>query len=427
MISSTTIRDMDVYARDISAVKEEPDAENYPLGVKNGWTAPAKWWNWLFNELTTRVGQERADVNAIIDEIKSVLTEASIQPDATNNAQLKAAVLAILQRIAGLNTPGMVKSSDINGQVQVLSSGVMEVNGVGNFADLPSALSSANTLIDAIDILYTQLQTMSIGVPPQPANYDASNPVLNTTALSGDAAKYGEIHLDAGWYFVDMSGGGGGARGYETNATNANRYNGGYGTRSTGWIFVMSPGKYIYGVGSGAQSSYAGQYVQTSRTGNGGTNGLSGAAFFSKYPCYFDGNPGEVNGSSTIGGTGAATVLISCPTQEVYCVSGGSGGNFGVRDYVNLVSAEAYTEAHTEENVPPSGDNITFYGAYAQGESVPASGQLPWGVNGWTKGPGAQGGSLNYIINGGSIVWLVADGNNGWVKIYRGVTATPST
>ena len=68
MINSTTIQNMDEYASDVSAEMLVPTAEQYAEGAKNGWTAPAGWWNWLFNELTKRVGEERADVTVIIDE-----------------------------------------------------------------------------------------------------------------------------------------------------------------------------------------------------------------------------------------------------------------------------------------------------------------------------------------------------------------------
>lgn len=436
MINETTVSSMGEYASDQLAAKERPGTDPvtgddyYAQGVKPGFSAPAKWWNWLFNALTKRVGEERNDLNVLINELKAVLTEAGVQVSATSNTQLLASVLAILQRIATTDTPGMVKSSSTDGQVQVdPNTGVMQVNGIGDFSSLPPALSSAYTLIDAIDILYTQLQIMSIGVPPQPSTYDDTNPVIDTTTMgSGLEAQFGTVHLDAGWYFVDLSGGGGGGGNTESVTSSSGVYRGssrtgGFGVRSTGWMFVMSPGDYIYAIGQGGGSSYrliVDGTTTESRTGGGGSNSWAETNYY-KLPNFMQGSDGDANAANTAtGGTGGCTMLIACPTQDIYCVSGGSGGNFGVRDYVNLTGAEAYTEAHTEEGA-------IFYGAYASGESVPASGQFPWGVNGWTKGPGAVGGYVDFAVVEGEPTFTRVSGENGWVKIYRGVTAAPST
>lgn len=422
MINSTTIQNMDEYASDVSAEKERPDNDNYGLGVKNGWTAPAKWWNWLFNELTKRVGEERADVTVIIDEIKAILTEASIQPDATNNAQLKTAILSILQRIATNANPGMVKSSNADGEVQVNSStGIMEVNGIGDFSELPAALSSAYTLIDAIDMLYTQLQTMSVGVPPQPSSYDTANSVLDTTTLEpgfdNDPSRYGAVYLDAGWYYVDIAGGAGGdliaySQIEGEAATIVATRLGGIGGRSMGWIFVMSPGEYWYGVGSSGGHTFVNFASTTpeSTVGGGGTSPDHGCI----NPSYLNGVAGTVpnnvttsNVSQSTAGTGGASFLFSVPAQEMYSVAGGSGGAWGVKNYVNLVLASYLP------------------GLLTVGETEPAQ-QKPWGVYGWGFTNASATNPNPAAINTANPGQTPA-GQNGWVKIYRGVTAAPST
>lgn len=421
MINSTTIQNMDEYASDVSAEKERPDNDNYGLGVKNGWTAPAKWWNWLFNELTKRVGEERADVTVIIDEIKAILTEASIQPDATNNAQLKTAILSILQRIATNANPGMVKSSNADGEVQVNSStGIMEVNGIGDFSELPASLSSAYTLIDAIDIIYTQLQTMSVGVPPQPSSYDTANPVLDTSVLepgfNNDPSRYGAVYLDAGWYHVDIAGGAGGdliaysqIEG-EAATIVATRY-GGKGLRCSGWIFVMSPGEYWYGVGGGGGHTFVNFASSTPEVtvGRGGTSPEHGCIT----PSYLDGVDGtapatitQSNVSQCTAGTGGATFLFSVPTQEMFSVAGGSGGAWGVKNYVNLVLASSYNTSD----------------ALTQGETEPAQ-QKPWITYGFNPTRPSVSPAVIDTTNPGQ----TPASPNGWVKIYRGVTAAPST
>lgn len=447
MIRNTTVSNMDEYANDQLAVKERPGTDPatgddyYAQGVKPGFSAPAKWWNWLFNALTKRVGEERSDLTVLITELKNVLAAGGIAEqdiDPTDNTQLLTAVNAILGRIATSSVPGLVKSSDAAGKVQVQGNGIMQVNGIGDFDQLSPDLSSANTLIEAIDLLYEQLQALSVGVPAQPPYYDAQNPVLDTTTLEGNDAHFGGVNLAAGWYYIDISGGGGGGRmtyiqpDTSQVATITSAYAGGFGSRSRGWIFVMSPGLYLYGVGAGGKNSF--RYADednpstTYVAGDGGACGLSWSHAIQ--PCYMDGADGVASASALAGGTGGATILFSCPTQEAYCVSGGSGGTWGVQNNVTLVSAQTNVQEHQSFPGALPSSSTSYYGALAEGESVPASGQLPWVVQGWDSfrddAMGAEGGFYNASYHGLHPL-MSTPGRDGWVKIYRGTNVAPST
>lgn len=426
MINETTVSDIGEYANDQSAVKERPGVDPvtgddyYAQGVKPGYSAPAKWWNWLFNALTKRVKEEHDDLNVLIDELKALLTEAGITVDATSRSQVLAAVQAILSRIATNANPGMVRSSDVDGQVQVLSSGLMQVNGIGDFSDLPEAVAGAYTLVDAIDILYTQLINLATGVPPQPLTYDTANPVLDTTQLPSPGKYRGSIYLDAGWYYMDIAGGAGGdviaySQVEGGSAAIVHTKRGGEGVRANGWVFVMSPGEYWYGVGEGGGHTlvnFASNPPDVT-VGNGGRNVLGNASCIS--PSYLAGVAGTTptnvttsNVSQSTAGTGGATILLSGPTQEAYSVAGGSGGAWGVQNYVTLITARAATNTYV----------------YTSGETEPAQ-QKPWYPFGWSedKNNNPSSALIDQTYPG-----QTPASDDGWIKIYRGnITLTPST
>ena len=51
MNTSFTQEAIGIFASDPAAIKESPGAE-YDNGVKVQYTAPGKWWNWLWNKIT---------------------------------------------------------------------------------------------------------------------------------------------------------------------------------------------------------------------------------------------------------------------------------------------------------------------------------------------------------------------------------------
>lgn len=92
MISALTQEDINIFSSDPAGVKEQPGSPYYTDGVEVGYTAPAKWWNWLWNAITTFFTGSKADRQNILTECLNVLSSASIVPSASDNHQLSKAV-----------------------------------------------------------------------------------------------------------------------------------------------------------------------------------------------------------------------------------------------------------------------------------------------------------------------------------------------
>ena len=82
-MKENTTKDIDVYSKD-STVIERP--ESYAQGVKVGWTAPAKWWNWLFKNVTERLKDIFVTTTSIHNEIKNAVG-GTLDPE--SDTQLK--------------------------------------------------------------------------------------------------------------------------------------------------------------------------------------------------------------------------------------------------------------------------------------------------------------------------------------------------
>lgn len=96
MRANITQEDIDIYASDPQAVKLSPDQTNYSLGVKVNWTAPAKWWNWLWNRMTSIMHAHISDTEAIRSEMTSVLAEAGLTPADGTKRQLSNSMNAVM-------------------------------------------------------------------------------------------------------------------------------------------------------------------------------------------------------------------------------------------------------------------------------------------------------------------------------------------
>jgi hypothetical protein len=92
MNTIATQEDIAIFSSDPSGVKERPGNSNYQNGVDVGYTAPAKWWNWLWNKITSILTSHKADWNSITTEMANTLSAASVTPDATDEHQLTKAV-----------------------------------------------------------------------------------------------------------------------------------------------------------------------------------------------------------------------------------------------------------------------------------------------------------------------------------------------
>lgn len=88
-----------IFASDPAATKESPGDE-YSNGVKVQFTAPAKWWNWLWNKITAWFNTSLTDKQDIEDEVVNLLSDAGFVPDASNDHQITESVNAIAYRYA---------------------------------------------------------------------------------------------------------------------------------------------------------------------------------------------------------------------------------------------------------------------------------------------------------------------------------------
>jgi hypothetical protein len=92
MNTVSTQEDINIFSSDPSGVKERPGNPYYQDGVDVGYTAPAKWWNWLWNKITSILTAHKADWNSMTSEMANTLSAASITPDSSDTHQLSKAV-----------------------------------------------------------------------------------------------------------------------------------------------------------------------------------------------------------------------------------------------------------------------------------------------------------------------------------------------
>ena len=113
-MKNNTIENITEYAKNATDIEEPSE---YATGVKVGWTAPAKWWNWLMNAFSRRLGETYETVKSIHEEIKNAVGGTL---DENSNTQLKNA-LDSLGRVLEVNG----KLPDANGKVDVFAEDIL--------------------------------------------------------------------------------------------------------------------------------------------------------------------------------------------------------------------------------------------------------------------------------------------------------------
>ena len=86
---------LDIYSSDPLGTKEQPPSPNYEDGVDVGYTAPAKWWNWLYNKLCVFFSGCLTDRTDMHTELLNVLSVASVIPDSSKVHQLSDSISSI--------------------------------------------------------------------------------------------------------------------------------------------------------------------------------------------------------------------------------------------------------------------------------------------------------------------------------------------
>ena len=113
-MKNNTIENITEYAKNATAIEEPAE---YSTGVKVGWTAPAKWWNWLMNAFSRRLGETYETVKSIHEEIKNAVGGTL---DENNNTQLKN-TLDSLGRVSEVNG----RLPNANGKVDVFAEDIL--------------------------------------------------------------------------------------------------------------------------------------------------------------------------------------------------------------------------------------------------------------------------------------------------------------
>ena len=101
MINQLSQETIDEYAGSAQTI-DQPLGTDWTQGVRVGKTIPAKWWNWLLNAVTKRLGQAKTDSNNMLTELKNTVTDAGIVIDPTDNTQLAQA--AHSHAVTGVDT-----------------------------------------------------------------------------------------------------------------------------------------------------------------------------------------------------------------------------------------------------------------------------------------------------------------------------------
>ena len=113
-MKNNTIENITEYAKNATDIEEPSE---YTTGVKVGWTAPAKWWNWLMNAFSKRLGETYETVKSIHEEIKNAVGGTL---DENSNTQLKN-TLDSFGKVSEVNG----KLPDANGKVDVFAEDIL--------------------------------------------------------------------------------------------------------------------------------------------------------------------------------------------------------------------------------------------------------------------------------------------------------------
>ena len=196
MLPSNPIEIMDVYASNSQYING-PSPEQQAAGTVPLDTLPADWWNWLWKQITERINQASEGMEAIYDEVMSVLTAASIEPSQLQSDQLLNAIKALASVTGTAAIAGAVKSSTDSGKVSIDENGIMTVNGLG----IPSALNTTvKNIVGAINEILlnytnnkatTDASIEGLQNGKAPTNHASED----TTYGAGTASTYGHVKL----------------------------------------------------------------------------------------------------------------------------------------------------------------------------------------------------------------------------------------
>ena len=174
-MKENTSKDIDVYSKD-STVIERP--ESYNIGVKVGWTAPAKWWNWLFNACTLRLKELFNTTTSIHNEIKNAVG-GTLDPE--SDTQLKDKLEAMKKELADM-------TAQVQANLTALEATKAQPNGIASLD--PDGR-----------IPYSQLPESAMEFK---GDWNAST---NTPTLADGTGDLGDMYLVSAGGTVDLGSG----------------------------------------------------------------------------------------------------------------------------------------------------------------------------------------------------------------------------
>lgn len=196
MQPSNPIETMTVYASG-SVYRQGPSEAQQTAGTVPLDTLPADWWNWLWEQITTRINEAASGMGSVYDEILSVLEAAQVEPSATSVNQLLISIQAIARTYGTSTVAGAVKSSSDSGKVLIDENGYMTPNGMGVPASLnttqKSIVSAINEVLAAFNAYVTSNDSVVSGLSSgkAPNNHASSE----TTYGVGTGSDYGHLKI----------------------------------------------------------------------------------------------------------------------------------------------------------------------------------------------------------------------------------------
>lgn len=196
MLPSNPIEIMDVYASNSQYING-PSPEQQAAGTVPLDTLPADWWNWLWKQITERINQASEGMEAIYDEVMSVLTAASIEPSQLQSDQLLNAIKALARVTGTAAVAGAVKSSSDSGKVSIDENGIMTVNNLGIPSSLNTTVKNIVGAINEILLNYTNNKATTDASIEELQNGKAptNHASEETTYGAGTASTYGHVKL----------------------------------------------------------------------------------------------------------------------------------------------------------------------------------------------------------------------------------------
>jgi hypothetical protein len=97
MDTTLSQEDISVFCTSPTSPKERPGDADYAAGVEVRYTAPAKWWNWFWNIITSWFTHHKTDNESMLAEQENLLSAADITPAAGDTHQVAKSFITVAE------------------------------------------------------------------------------------------------------------------------------------------------------------------------------------------------------------------------------------------------------------------------------------------------------------------------------------------